>query len=113
MIRSLMTAALAGFIAPAAQAQQFDGVFDYGFCAPGTEAEMAALRISGAELLFYESVCELSDAAEVSEPEGGVNFTLTCEEFGTTTEREIVLVLTEKGLALHDRELIDNFERCD
>ncbi len=113
MMRFIVTVGMAGLLAGSALAQDFDGVFDYGFCAPGTEADMAALRISGTELLFYESVCELSDPAEVADPEGGVSFTLTCEEFGSTTEREIVLVATEKGLALHDRDMIDNFERCE
>lgn len=73
--RSIISlAALA--VPTAVAAQGFDGVYEYGYCA---DPPFVALTIDGAEVSFYDTPCTLSDAAPQSEPEGAIQYTMTCD----------------------------------
>ena len=102
---------LAAVACPAgAIAQEFDGVYEYGFC---DDPPFVALTIEGAEVAYYETECTLSDAAPQSDPDGAIQYTLTCD-YGSGPDAQTVLMYrnADGALVMRNGDLEDTFLSC-
>jgi hypothetical protein len=77
--RIIFATALAMALPVMSTAQTFDGVYEYAFC---DTPPYVALVIDGPSMSFYETPCMLSDATPVSEPAGGIQYTMSCDHGG-------------------------------
>lgn len=91
-------------------AQAFDGVYEYGFC---DDPPFVALTIAGEEASYYESECSLTDAAPQDDPEGAIQYTLTCD-YGSGPDAQTVLLYTNEdgNLVMRNGDLEDVFVSC-
>lgn len=102
--------ALAMSLPLAATAQDFDGVYEYGFC---DDPPFVALTIAGSEVSYYETPCTLSDAAPQDEPAGAIRYTMSCDH-GSGPQPQTVLFFrdAEGALVLRSDGLEDRFVSC-
>lgn len=96
--------------ASGAGAQEFDGVYEYGFCA---DPPFVALTIAGSEATYYEDECTLTDGAPQAEPEGAIQYTLTCD-YGSGPDAQTILLFrdAEGALVMRNGDLEDRFVAC-
>ncbi len=107
----LATFAVAVALPVAASAEGFDGVYEYAFC---DTPPFVALTIDGGDMTFYETPCTLTDANPVSDPAGGIQYTMTCEHGGGPQVSEALFYRNADGdliLSVDGNE--DRFVSCD
>jgi hypothetical protein len=96
----------------AAFADGFDGTYEYGYCSG--DAGAVALVIAGESATYYESPCTLSDATPQPEPEGAVQYTMSCDHGSGPTPETVLLSYNADGdLVMRTGDLEDRFVSCD
>jgi hypothetical protein len=106
----IRTAVILSLVAPAALAQEFDGVYEYAFC---DDPPYVALTIEGETVSFYETPCTLADAAPQAEPSGAVQFTMSCDYGSGPQASTVVLFFNPDGdLVLRSDGQEDRFVSC-
>ena len=91
-------------------AQGFDGIYEYGFC---DDPPFVALTIEGTEVSYYDTPCTLSDAAPQADPEGAIQYTMTCDYGSGPQPQTVVFFRNAEGeLVLSTDGVEDRFVTC-
>jgi hypothetical protein len=110
-IRIIPATAFALALPAISMAQGFDGVYEYAFC---DTPPFVALVIDGAGMSFYETPCTLSDETPVTEPAGGIQYTMSCDYGGGPQVQTALFYRNADGdLILNVDGNEDRFVSCD
>lgn len=109
-MRNKLTVLLFAMMPIEAGAHDFDGVYEYGFC---DTPPFVALEIAGADVRYYDTPCTLTDETPLSESDGALQFTLSCDHGSGPTPQTVILFNDADGnLLLRSEGTEDKFVSC-